>query len=125
MFLPDVLLNGGGVTVSYFEWLKNLDHIRPGRMTRRWERSAKYKLLEAIRVSTGLRIDVKDATAAQLMEGPSEQDLVFTALEETMIAAVKKTKETCIERKVDMRIAAYYNAIMTLHGHFEVTGVKP
>lgn len=37
IFLPDILLNAGGVTVSYFEWLKNLKHIRPGRMTRRWE----------------------------------------------------------------------------------------
>lgn len=63
-FLPDVLLNAGGVTVSYFEWLKNLDHIRPGRMTRRWEQHAKYRLLEAIRISTGLRVDVKDNDAA-------------------------------------------------------------
>lgn len=57
-FLPDVLLNAGGVTVSYFEWLKNLDHIRPGRLTRRWEEHSKYKLLEAIQISTGLRVDV-------------------------------------------------------------------
>lgn len=37
IFLPDILLNAGGVTVSYLEWLKNLKHINPGRMTRRWE----------------------------------------------------------------------------------------
>lgn len=48
VFLPDVLLNAGGVTVSYFEWLKNLDHIRPGRMTRRLEENSRYKLLKAI-----------------------------------------------------------------------------
>jgi len=39
--LPDILLNAGGVTVSYFEWLKNLDHMNPGQMTRRWEEKSK------------------------------------------------------------------------------------
>jgi glutamate dehydrogenase (NAD(P)+) len=68
VFLPDILLNAGGVTVSYFEWLTNLDHIRyylrifspirPGRMTRRWEERSKYKLLEAIQQSTGLRVNI-------------------------------------------------------------------
>ena len=50
VFLPDVLLNAGGVTVSYFEWLKNLDHVRPGRMTRRWEENSKKNLLEVIKI---------------------------------------------------------------------------
>jgi glutamate dehydrogenase (NAD(P)+) len=76
------LCNAGGVTCSYFEWLKNLDHIQPGRMTRRWEEHSKYRLFEAIRLATGLRIDVShDLEAAKLLEGPSEKDLVFTALE--------------------------------------------
>ena len=44
-FLPDVLCNAGGVTVSYFEWLKNLDHVRPGRMQRKWEENSKENLI--------------------------------------------------------------------------------
>lgn len=72
VFLPDVLLNAGGVTVSYFEWLKNLDHVRPGRMTRKWEEHSKYKLLEAIGITTGLRFDVQgNKEAMRLLEGPS------------------------------------------------------
>jgi glutamate dehydrogenase (NAD(P)+) len=47
-FLPDVLLNAGGVTVSYFEWLKNLTHVVPGRMHRRWEEKAKQNLCQVI-----------------------------------------------------------------------------
>ena len=47
-FLPDILCNAGGVTVSYFEWLKNLDHVRPGRMQRKWEEKAKDNLMTVI-----------------------------------------------------------------------------
>lgn len=50
---------------------------------------------------------------------------MFTALEESMIAAVKKTKDTAMERKVSLRMSAYVNAIMTLHNHFEVAGIRP
>jgi glutamate dehydrogenase (NAD(P)+) len=62
-------------------------------MTRRWEEQSKYRLFEAIRISTGLRIDVsKDKNTMKLLEGPSEKDLVFTALEDSMMEAVKNTK---------------------------------
>jgi glutamate dehydrogenase (NAD(P)+) len=52
-------MTGGGVIASYFEWLKNLDHISPGRMTRRWEEYSKRKILEVIKRGTGLNIDVE------------------------------------------------------------------
>lgn len=55
--LPDILLNAGGVTVSYFEWLKNLDHIDPGLISRRWEEKSKGKLLKIINELTGLRVN--------------------------------------------------------------------
>lgn len=57
VILPDILLNAGGVTVSYFEWLKNLDHMVPGAMTRRWEEKSKVGLLKIINEVTGLRTD--------------------------------------------------------------------
>ncbi|CAD8118936.1 unnamed protein product [Paramecium sonneborni] len=124
-FLPDILLNAGGVTVSYFEWLQNLDHIRPGRMTRRWEETSKYKLLEAIQISTGLRVDVaKNQQAAKLLEGPSAKDLVFTGLEESMAVAVQKTKETASKLNISLRMAAYYNALMTIHQHVDTAGLR-
>ena len=48
------MCNAGGVTVSYFEWLKNLDHVRPGRMQRRWEEKTKENLLDVIQRATGI-----------------------------------------------------------------------
>ncbi len=48
--LPDMLINAGGVTVSYFEWLKNLQHVRFGRMTKKWEERGKYIILEQLQV---------------------------------------------------------------------------
>lgn len=53
-FLPDILCNAGGVTVSYFEWLKNLDHVRPGRMQRKWEEKTKDNLINVIQQATNV-----------------------------------------------------------------------
>lgn len=53
-FLPDILCNAGGVTVSYFEWLKNLDHVRPGRMQRKWEEKTKSNLIDVVQKASGL-----------------------------------------------------------------------
>lgn len=47
-FLPDILLNAGGVCVSYFEWLHNLEHAGPGKMTKKWEEKSKLALLGVI-----------------------------------------------------------------------------
>lgn len=81
-FLPDVLLNAGGVTVSYFEWLKNLEHVIPGRMQRKWEEKTKQNLLEVISQATGIQVD-----QSLLLAGASEKDIVLAGIEEVMTQA--------------------------------------
>lgn len=66
-FIPDVLCNAGGVTVSYFEWLKNLDHVRPGRMQRKWEEKSKQNLISVISKATGIGEEKFDRSL--LLEG--------------------------------------------------------
>ena len=70
---PDMLVNGGGVTCSYFEWLKNLDHVAPGKMTKKYEERAQQKLLE-----------VMGFEANADFKGASEIDIVYSGLEEIM-----------------------------------------
>lgn len=66
-FLPDILCNAGGVTVSYFEWLKNLEHVRPGRMNRKWEEKTKQNLLDVIQKATNL--PAEKFKQVQMLEG--------------------------------------------------------
>jgi len=69
------LLNAGGVTVSYFEWLKNLQHVVPGTMQRKWEEKTKYNLLEVIGAATGIIMD-----QTLVLKGASEKDIVLTSI---------------------------------------------
>jgi glutamate dehydrogenase (NAD(P)+) len=57
VFVPDLLANAGGVTVSYFEWLKNLSHMRFGRLTKRYEEAKWKKLVETIEARQGPLFD--------------------------------------------------------------------
>ncbi len=90
VMIPDIFLNAGGVVVSYFEWIKNLSHIRFGRLTRRHEVSQNDLLLKAIE-SNGHKIPT--GLAEKLLHGPNELDLVRSALDDTMRDAFQQIRD--------------------------------
>jgi glutamate dehydrogenase (NAD(P)+) len=85
MVVPDAYINAGGVTVSYFEWVKNLGHVRFGRMQKRFEQGAYGRLLEAVEGVTGRKFSADEIE--RVTHGASEEDLVNSGLEETMVQA--------------------------------------
>jgi glutamate dehydrogenase (NAD(P)+) len=121
--LPDLYLNAGGVTVSYFEWVKNLSHLRFGRMERRFEAMANRRMLEAVE---GL-VDREFAptTFEEVAVGASEEDLVNSGLEETMVEGLQETLGTSQRYDVDLRCAAFINAIRKVATAYEERGIFP
>ena len=111
LIVPDVYINAGGVTVSYFEWLKNLSHVRFGRMGKRFEQAAYERILRIIEEKTAK--PVSDAEVALIARGADEKDLVYSGLEETMINAYQQIRETWRTKdNVDnLRSAAFINAV--------------
>jgi glutamate dehydrogenase (NAD(P)+) len=107
LVLPDLYLNAGGVTVSYFEWLKNLSHVRFGRMEKRFDESFARGLIGGVERLTGKSLELGEK--AQLTHGADEIDLVNSGLEETMIGAYQGVRETKIGlgKTVDLRTARW------------------
>jgi len=89
--IPDAYLNAGGVTVSYFEWLKNLSHVRFGRMDRRFAVAQNERILDLIESATGKQ--VAHETKERILQGPNEIALVRSGLEDTMREAYVEIKE--------------------------------
>jgi len=125
MVVPDAYINAGGVTVSYFEWVKNLGHVRFGRMQRRFEEGAYGRLLGAVEEMTGRKFTT--AETERLTQGASEEDLVNSGLEETMITAYHPIRETWQELggKVDLRTAATVVAIDKVATSYNQLGIFP
>jgi len=121
LVLPDILLNAGGVTVSYFEWLKNLDHMRPGRLVKRWEEKSKQNIIKIVAERTGRAIKL-NAEDIKSLRGPSEIDIVYSGLEEVICSAVEETATTARIKNCSFRIAAYVNAIEKVHKVYEESG---
>src|SRR5262249_5206600 len=111
LIIPDIYLNAGGVTVSYFEWIKNINHVRFGRMGRRFEQRTYAGLLQVMQRSTGSKLT--DQEMKLLAHGADEEDLVNSGLEDTMIMAYHQTREIQKQKgsRVDLRTASLVNAI--------------
>ncbi|HET7603816.1 MAG TPA: Glu/Leu/Phe/Val dehydrogenase [Gemmatimonadales bacterium] len=124
MVIPDAFINAGGVTVSYFEWVKNLGHVRFGRMQKRFEQGAFERLLTAVEDVTGR--EFTDEESSRLTHGASEEDLVNSGLEETMINAYHPIREVWKQRgKLNMRTAAMIVAIDKVAMNYEQLGIFP
>ncbi len=123
LIIPDIYLNAGGVTVSYFEWIKNLSHIRFGRMDRRYEENAMERLLEAIEDLTGTKFSENDLK--RLGKGPEEWDIVDSGLEDTMVMAYNMMYEAREQHKTDLRTAAYITAIKKIALSYQQLGIFP
>ncbi len=109
--IPDTYLNAGGVTVSYFEWLKNLSHVRFGRMDRRFVEAQGAKIINLL--ESGIDKPLDEQAKAELMKGPDEITLVRSGLEDTMCEAYQEIKELhdSNPKIQDRRTAAFASAI--------------
>jgi glutamate dehydrogenase (NAD(P)+) len=124
MIVPDIYINAGGVTVSYFEWLKNLSHVRFGRMNKRFEESTQNNLLDVIENITDKKISPKERASS--VKGGSEIDLVNSGLEDTMIEAYRAIRETKKKHKIpDLRTAAFTLSILKIAEAYGSMGIFP
>lgn len=125
LIIPDVYLNAGGVTVSYFEWLKNLSHMRFGRMEKRFNQKVNQSLVDLIERTTGK--SVTDHERMLVARGAEEIDLVRSGLEETMITAYQQVREIMNrKRKVeDLRTASFVSAINKISSDYLSLGIFP
>ncbi len=124
LVLPDIFLNAGGVTVSYFEWLKNLQHVSFERMTKRWMEKLTAHFCESLERLTGKQLE--ESERVELSSGPSERALVHSALENTMVFAFGALRQ-CMEQKQlpDLRTAAFTMSIEKVARIYEASGIFP
>ncbi len=125
LVIPDVYANAGGGTVSYFEWLKNLSHVRLGRMDRRRQAASEMRILSAIEMATGKKFS--DADRQSLVKVTDELAIVNSGLEDTMIVAYQEIRDVLRrEPKVgDLRTAAFVTAINKVAIVYEELGIFP
>ncbi len=118
-------LNAGGVTVSYFEWLKNLSHVRFGRLSKRFEESSNLAIINTMEQLTGKRLSDKEKAA--VVHGADELDLVNSGLEDTMINSYNEIRETLLaDPKIqDLRVAAFVVAINKIATSYLQMGIFP
>ncbi|SEN49975.1 glutamate dehydrogenase (NAD(P)+) [bacterium A37T11] len=125
IIIPDMYCNAGGVTVSYFEWLKNLSHVAFGRMDKRYEELANLNLVNTVESITGQSLSA--AQRKTIIKGASELELVNSGLEDTMIRSYHEIREILKgNRKIDtLRTAAFVSSIDKIAVSYQNMGIWP
>lgn len=123
VIIPDMYANAGGVTVSYFEWVKNLSHIRFGRMQRRQEEERHRLLIDELEGVTGQKLS--DTFKQRYLHGAGELELVRSGLEDTMRGAYQDMRKVWHERSDvhDLRTAAYLVSINKVADSYRAKGL--
>lgn len=121
--IPDIYLNAGGVVVSYFEWIKNITHIRFGRLERRMDEARGEELLETLQHMVGR--SVPEVLQQRIRRGPAEVDLVLSGLDDTMRHAYQEMRivRRANGRVLDLRTAAYIVAMGKIATTYREMGV--
>ena len=117
--------NAGGVTVSYFEWLKNLSHVAFGRMDRRYDENANLNLVNSVETMTGVHLSPEQRSL--IVKGASELELVNSGLEDTMIKSYHEIRDIKMaNKKIDsLRTAAFISSIDKIAISYMNMGIWP
>lgn len=124
LVIPDMYMNAGGVTVSYFEWLKNLSRVSFGKMDRRYQELNNFRMVHAIEKASGTTLS--EEMRKNIVKGASERDLVMSGLEETMVTAYTEVRETMKRKNLSsMRTAAFTVSINRIAISYLNLGIFP
>lgn len=125
LILPDFYINAGGVTVSYFEWLKNLSHHRFGRLENRFQNEAFTGILNKVEEMTGKTINAREKDF--LTRGGTEVELVNSGLQDTMVVAYQQIRETLMQHTdiQDVRTAAFVCSLKKIASDYVSMGIFP
>ena len=121
--IPDAYANAGGVTVSYFEWIRNISHIRMGRMQKRHDETQGAQMAAMLEELTGTTIS--DNLKKSVARGADELDLVRSGLDDTMRTAYQQIRETWVENEnvKDLRTASYVTSITKIARSYLDVGI--